>query len=508
MKKIFLSALAGLLISLSFPNTFLPFVYLGGFFILFMQVERAKNYREAFLQVFTAGFTFTVFSFYWIVFATSYYGDVSLPVSALMLVVFSAVFSLFQFVPFGTALYFLRKLKYYLFLAPFLWTALEVLREFFPFTGFPWNLLGYTLSYINPVAQVVSFGSVYSLSFLAVFFAVAMYLFYRDRTPASAGLVLFSILLFAGLFVWGKGRIGDYRDSGIPKNIAVIQGNITEDVKLDESSRLDVIAKYLSLIKKASEYPVDLIILPESAVPVYPLLEPADVYQLYFFDRLKEVKKPLLAGFDNLFYEGEELYLYNSVFLIDENGKPVDYYSKIKLVPFGEYVPSPFGFLRKLFPYLEGYDFFAGKEKKVLKYREFKIVPLVCFEAIFPVFVGEFSRRGNLIVNITNDAWFGRTSAPFQHFEMARVRAIENNRYLVRAANTGISAVINPVGKPVSTLNLFEEGIILDRVYLIEENSFWNSHYPLVALVFFLSFLLTLGTVLFLNLRKPVHKTV
>ncbi|WP_457640207.1 apolipoprotein N-acyltransferase [Persephonella sp.] len=495
MKTFFLSAAGGFLISLSLPDFFIPFAFIGGFFILFFLIYRADSTAKAVFASFLTGLFFSLFSFYWIVFAVNHYGDVSLPLALLMLVVFSVALSLFQFAPFGFLMRTVSRYRYSVYLAPFFWVFLEFVREFFPFTGFPWNLAGYTLSYINPVAQIVSAGSIYALSFLALFFSASVFGVYRLRNAVSTAGVLLSVAVFIGLYVWGNYRINGYTDAGVRKNIAVIQGNIPEDVKQNPEKRVDIINRYLYLMKEASKHNIDLIVLPESAVPVYPLYEPEDVFRLYFFEELKAVKKPVVSGFDNVFYKNGQLYLYNSVFIIDETGKPLDYYSKIKLVPFGEYVPFPFGVFRKLFPYLEGYDFMTGEKQKVLEYKEFKIVPLVCFEAIFPVFVAEFAKKGNIIINVTNDGWFGKTSAPFQHFEMARVRAIENGIYLVRAANTGISAVINPVGIPTSSLKLFEEGIILDRVYLTEKRTFWNKNKNIVGLVFLVLFGISFMTV-------------
>nr|WP_207145090.1 apolipoprotein N-acyltransferase [Persephonella atlantica] len=479
--------MAGFLISLSFPNFFIPFVYIGGFFILLYAVYKAISLKESILYSLLTGFSFTVFSFYWIVFAISHYGDVNLLVSVLLFALFGISFSLFQFVPFGIFLHITKKHRYSIFLAPFVWVILEFLREHFPFSGFPWNLMGYTLSYINPVAQITSITGIYGLSFLAVFFAVSFFILFHRKNliPAVA-----CIALFTGIYLWGNHRINSYTDTGTARNIAVIQGNIKEDVKLDNNKRLEVINKYLHLIQTASKYSVDLIILPESAIPVYPLYQEEDVYRLYFFDRLKKYKKPVLSGFDNVYYKNGRLILHNSVFLYDENNRLVDTYNKMKLVPFGEYVPFPFGIFRSLFPYLEGYDFVPGKEKKVIRFKEFKIVPLICFEAIFPDFVSEFAKKGNLIVNVTNDAWFGRTSAPLQHFEMARVRAVETGKYLIRAANTGISAVINPVGEIKSSLKLFEDGIILEKVYLNSKATFWAEHHYKIKLLFIILFII------------------
>ncbi|WP_457626550.1 apolipoprotein N-acyltransferase [Persephonella sp.] len=481
MKKIFLSITGGFLISLSFPDFFLPFVYLGGFFIIFYFVYSEKSLKKSAFYIFLTGFSFSVLSFYWIVFALGHYGNVNLATAVVLFVLFGTVFSLLQFVSFGVFLFVLKRYKNSILLAPFIWTFLEILREFFPFTGFPWNLMGYTISYINPVAQLASIGGVYSLSFLSVFFGVCTFLFFTRRDILSTLLIVGSIFIFSALYLWGEHRINNFEKEGIKKNIAVIQGNISQDIK-NSSDRLKIIEKYLSLIKTAAKNNVDLIILPESAVPVYPLYQEEDVYRDYFFDQLKSTGKPVLSGFDNVYYDRNRLVIHNSVFLMDEKGRIIDFYNKIKLVPFGEYVPFPFGIFKFLFPYLEGYDFSPGKEKKILKYKEFRIIPLICFESIFPIFVSEFSKEENILVNVTNDAWFGKTSAPFQHFEMARIRAIENGRYLIRAANTGISSVITPTGTIEYSLGLFEEGIILDTVYLNDSKTFWCMYHKQILI--------------------------
>ncbi|SNZ08495.1 Apolipoprotein N-acyltransferase [Persephonella hydrogeniphila] len=489
MKNFILAVLGGLLISLSFPDSFIPFVYIGGFFVIFYFIYRENSAKKSVFYILLTGFSFTVFSFYWMVFALSRYGDVNLIVAIILFVLFGIAFSALQFVPFGLFLFFIRKYKNSILLAPFIWVFLEIIREFIPFTGFPWNLMGYTLSYINPVAQITSIGSIYSLSFLSIFFSVAVFLFLTQRSLLSISLIISSIIIFTAVYLWGDSRIKNFKKEGTKKNIAIIQGNISQDIK-NSQDRLKIIEKYLHLIKIASKNNVDLIILPESAIPVYPLYQEEDVYRDYFFDQLRDIKKPILSGFDNIYYKNDKLIIHNSIFLIDKKGNIIDFYNKIKLVPFGEYVPFPFGVFKFLFPYLEGYDFLPGEKKKVIMFKEFKIVPLICFESIFPTFVADFSQKGNILVNVTNDGWFGKTSAPFQHFEMARIRAIENGRYLIRAANTGISAVITPTGNIEYSLGMFEEGIILDTVYLNNEKTFWCKYHKLILISIIASFII------------------
>ncbi|EDP73281.1 apolipoprotein N-acyltransferase, partial [Hydrogenivirga sp. 128-5-R1-1] len=219
-----------------------------------------------------------------------------------------------------------------------------------------------------------------------------------------------------------------------------------------------------------------------------------------FFKEIKNIKIPFIIGLDNWVYKNGKPYLYNSVFLFDENHNLIDYYNKIKLVPFGEYVPFPFKVFSKMFPYLEGWDFSFGKKIKTLNYRDFKIAPLVCFEATFPNLVSKFSENANLLVNLSNDAWFGKTSAPFQHFEMSRIRAVENGKYLIRATNTGISAIVSPDGK-AKLSKLYKRQILLGEVALINKKTFWLKYKNFIFLTFlviFFAIILKLET----NLRR------
>jgi len=490
MKNFSFAVLSGFFIALSFPDYFIPFIYIAGFYLIFRNIER-KDLKSNIVFSFIAGISFSVFSFYWIVSALTYYGEVSLPSGIFLFLLFSVAFSIIQFVIFSVVIYFLKR-RYgasYLFMLPFVWILIEFFREFFPFSGFPWNLAGYTLSYINPVAQLSSVMGIYGLSFLSITGAVAVFYFIYYRNRNSIFFLISYMTVFVLIFTVGALRIKMYEPYGIKKTVAVIQGNVLQDEKT-RSEKKKIIDRYVNIIKKIKRFRPDIIVLPESALPFYPLYGEHFIYKRYFFKNVKDIKRPFLIGLDNVFFDREKINLYNSLVLFDENHEIVEFYNKIKLVPFGEYVPFPFKIFSKLFPYLEGYDFVSGKNQKILSYRDFKIVPLICFEAIFPYFVSKFSKKGNLIVNVTNDAWFGKSPAPFQHFEMARIRAIENGRYFVRSANTGISAVINPVGEIEGSLSLFEEGYLVSDVYLISSKTFWIKYNKVVYGFFVVSFIL------------------
>ncbi len=481
MKSMIWIILSGILMAISLPGYFIPFSFVFGFIILFNRLKDA-NLKETLYYSFISGFIFSLLAFYWTVYAITYYGGVSIFLGIPLLFILAAVFSIFQFVSSSLIFYFFkRRYKLSALLTfPFIWVAFEILREFFPFGGFPWNLIGYTLSYFNSIAQITSIFSVYFLSFLAVFIpSIILFSYQKGRYPFIFSFVFVSVLILS-LHFWGIYRGEHFNTVGIDKKVAVVQANITEDVKLQNKEPLKVIDSYVYLIKEAYQESPDLIVLPESALPFF-FIGGDETLKRYFLDKIKDIKVPMLLGSDTAFYKDNRLFIYNSVILLDENKNIVDMYHKIKLVPFGEYVPFPFKIFSSIFPYLEGYDFSAGQEKKVLTFKEWKIVPLVCFEGIFPNFVADFSKKGNVIVNISNDAWFGKTVAPYQHFEMARVRAIETGLYLIRGTNTGISAVITPIGSIKGKLGLFKEGVLTSQVKLQKTETFWKKHHILLT---------------------------
>ncbi len=419
-------------------------------------------------------------------------------------ILFSLAFSLVQFGISGLIgkWIFFRFGSKGVFIFPFVWLAVELLREYFPFGGFPWLFSGYAISYINPIAQMASITGIYGLSVLVLSLSAVLFYFYERRDLTSLGLVAFSFVFVIAVWLFGEHRINNFEENGKSLKVAVLQGNIPEDMKQDVSKSKEIIDIYIKLFKEASKENPDLIVLPESALPFYPRSPDRFLYK-YFFEKIKDIKVPFLTGYDDIFYKNGRYYLYNAIYLYDEKHQVVDFYTKIKLVPFGEYVPFPFKVFSSLFPYLEGYDYIASKEIKPLKYKEMVIAPFICFEAIFPSLLTQYKDKGiNLLVNISNDAWFGKTSAPFQHFEMARVRAIESGRYLVRSANTGISAIVNPVGRIKSVKGIFERGYITGKVKLINKNTIFMENR---VAVLFLIFAVGIGmflTFIFVEKRK------
>jgi apolipoprotein N-acyltransferase len=239
--------------------------------------------------------------------------------------------------------------------------------------------------------------------------------------------------------------------------VSIVQGNIEQSIKWDPGFQERTIAIHNRLTREAGRG-ADLIVWPETAVPFF-LREGGPLSQ-QVLDLAKEMQSYLLVGSPDRARDISSRY-YNSAFLISPEGKIVQKYDKIHLVPFGEYVPlkSLLFFVQKMATGIG--DFSPGQAFTVFEAPAGRFGVLICFEAIFPDQVRRYVLAGaDFLVNITNDAWFGDSSAPYQHLSMAALRAVENGVILVRAANTGISALVTPTGRIVKQSDLFVETVL------------------------------------------------
>jgi len=483
-KNFIFSLLAGIFLAISLPNFYIPFAFIIGYFLFFKFINEEKRLIKLVFYSFITGFVFNIISFYWILYAISHYGGVNSLISKLILIIFSFILSTY-FVISAILQKFLIK-KYGVngfFLAPFIIVFLEISKEFFPFSGFPWNLNGYMLSYIGSIINLSSILSIYGLSFIVLLISA---IFFIANERKSIALLSIGFLLFLAIVLFPEKNVFSFEKK---YKIAVLQGNINESIKQRQSNNKywkQVSNIYINLIREASKEKPDLIVLPESALPFDFLKD--SIMKDYFLQKTKNIKIPMLIGFDTLDFNSKPPKLFNTVILLDKDKNIVGIYHKVKLVPFGEYTPFPFIIFSKIFPYLQGYDFSPGQKTNLLKHKGLSIATLICFEAIFPNFVANFAKNANLIVNVSNDAWFGKTSAPFQHLEMARVRAVETGRYLIRATNTGFSAIIAPNGKFEKVSELFKKQILIGEVFTSKENTFWVSYKNFVIVLFLLSF--------------------
>jgi apolipoprotein N-acyltransferase len=289
---------------------------------------------------------------------------------------------------------------------------------------------------------------------------------------------LSGFLILLTLWCYGEMRINEVHQllSRAPSlNVSLIQGNIDQSVKWDPKYQDATLDIYKTLSELSSSSSSGLVIWPETAAPFY--------FQDYgrrsreVILLAKDSAKWLLFGSPSYVQERKQLSYYNSAFLISPEGAIAGRYDKVHLVPYGEYVP-----LRRLFPYMSKIvagvgDFGTGKGYYPLSMGNRRIGVLICYEAIFPEASRTYKREGaDILVNITNDAWFGRSSAPYQHLSMTVFRAVETRLYVARAANTGISALIDPTGKILSHTPLFVRTALKEKVRFVDKGTYYMAY--------------------------------
>ena len=340
-----------------------------------------------------------------------------------------------------------------------LWVAVELLRSHL-LTGFPWVLLGYSQGASPELIQVARITGVYGVSFLVVLTnaALAAVAFPGPARRRAAPLAVAAVLLL-GAAAYGWAVLREPPPPGEVR-VGVVQGNIEQGLKWSPAMREATVVQYRRLTLAVAQDRPALVVWPEAAMPFLLRLDP--VLGPRALAVAREAHVPVLEGAPD--QVGPRTFA-NSAFLVTEDGEIRAKYDKRHLVPFGEYVPlrSVFFFLDQLVVGIG--DFIPGKDVTVFSGPFGRFSVLICYEAIFPDEARLGVRAGaEFLVNITNDAWFGRTSAPYQHLAMAAFRAVENNVYLVRAANTGISAIIEPSGRIAESAGLYTDAAFIGRI--------------------------------------------
>ena len=463
-----LALLSGVLLFLSFPSFGHPVFAWIALVPLLLTTLAARSWRVALYRGLTTGAIHFVGTIYWIPKVVEDFGGLSFVASwsvSLLLVGYLALFPGL----FALALWLLHRHfgTSAVFCAPILWVSTELGRIYL-FTGFPWELLGYSQASVLPVAQLASVVGVLGVSVLVVFVNASIAFVVRTGRARSTGVMLATAGLMAAVLLFGTVRLrsGALIDLGVPLRVAAVQGNIAQVDKWNPELSDAILDKYLQLTNRAADAGADLVVWPEAATPFAFQVDPRSE----MIRRLvRERNVHLLLGTTDVTWE-DDLKYYNAAVLVDPRGETAGVYHKQHLVPFGEYVP-----LRRLLsfvsPVVESVGgFSAGEEPVMLMMDGQPIGAIVCYEMIYPGLVRQFVRNGSrLLATVTNDAWYGRTAAPHQHFQQATMRAIENGRYVVRAANTGISGVIDPYGRVLSATNLFEDDVLTSEVKLIQE---------------------------------------
>ena len=479
MRRDGLAALSGVLLVLSFPKFGSPAVAWVALVPLLVALHGAGGWRAARLGYLT-GAVSAIGLLYWTALVIFQYGGgIPRVVAVLITLALCFAFAVFPLL-FGwatgrlVAAFGTRGLLG----APFLWVASELLRVH-TFFEFPWCLLGYSQQPFTPVIQLASVTAVYGVSFVLVASSTLLALALvepRLQRPALAGLVALVALTW-GLGAYALGR--PLREAG-RITVGLVQGGIRQEDKWLPENAWSNVGRHLELTREAARRGARLVVWPESAVPFLYDEEPALAEQLQ--ETVRRGGFYLYFGND----DREPGRIFVGAKLLDPKGDVTARYRKMHLVPFGEYVP-----LKAIFTLggrvaakvvQEVSDFSPGTEAVTGEVDGHRIGGYICYEAIFPDLVRRFAAQGaELFVNITNDAWYGQTSAPHQHLAMAAFRAVENRRYMVRAANTGITAVVDPWGRVLEPTQLFDRTVLVREVPFVAETSFYTRHGDLFA---------------------------
>jgi apolipoprotein N-acyltransferase len=474
--KLLLAVLSGILGFLAFPPFKLGLLGWVCLVPLFLAMEPEKA-KQNFLYGYLAGLVFFGSLLYWL-------PNVTVP-GAIILVLFLGVF----YGVFGVISGYVLKYSMNLLFLPFMWVILEFIRGNL-FTGFPWGILGYSQYENINLIQIADITGVYGVSFLMVAFNVALFSMFM-RSKRKIAYMMVSLLFMIISISYGIYRLPELNTWGSAR-ISVVQGNIPQKFKWDPGFAEEIMKEYTGFTKEAAADSPDMIIWPETA---YPHLVEEDGEEAEKLNSLsREAGAPILVGFVSA--EGDEYY--NSAAVFDGKSERIAKYDKLHLVPFGEYVPfeerisfirdyidKPIGDFGRgtsytLFP-LASTRAYGSEDGALMRTTNFfKFGVLICFEDIFPYIAREFVKSGaNIMVNITNDAWFGDTAAPEQHMQASVFRAVENRVPVIRAANTGVSCFIDPTGKITSRVrkgkkDVFVGGFATDNVNVLRTRTYYT----------------------------------
>lgn len=490
--SLILPVISGLLFVLIHPPISLfPVAYVA--LVPLLCSLNSSNLYKSFLAGTLTGITGYLGIIYWVVVAMNRYGglDIFTSISIMLLLV---LYVSFYIGVFCYSICFLEsRLSVPFFLsAPCVWVLLEYIRDFL-LTGFPWALIAYSQYNFLPFIQITSITGVYFISFMVVSInCILQFLWTKKRIPIIYTIIVGILFLLSLLYGFNRLRT---EDNVRMLNTSIIQGNFSQDIKWDDSSKAKTIKKYYQLTLENSK-DTHLVIWPETAMP-------------FAFNTGKEISDlirllPSIMKTNLLFgtvYRDDAGRYYNSAYILNEAGETAGIYNKVHLVPFGEYTP-----LLDYIPFLSkitaaGGNFTAGSSHEPIKTTIGDIGVLICFEGIFPKISNETVRKGaQVLVNITNDAWYDRTSAPFQHLSFYVFRAIETDRYLLRSANTGISAIIDPRGRIKEKTPIFEEAVLKGKFGMKSEKTFYLIYGD--WFIYATAFVLFFGTLYFFIRKK------
>jgi apolipoprotein N-acyltransferase len=446
-----IAVILGALATLGFAPFNITVLIVFSFSIIYVFLSEDITKKQSFLIGIWFGLAHFSTSLYWFSFALAtdiYKFGWLIPFAVFGLSLFFSIY-------FGLAFLIFKVCRYK---NPIIFSVIITFFEFLRgtlFTGFPWNLIGYTWDSLE-ILQFSSLFGIYGLTFLTLFLSGSIGALLLKNNKSNLIYCGFTIFILISIYMYGYFRLENNKTEYSDTRIRVVQANILHQAEWNEDYAYKVINKYLSLTTTQGLEHVDYVIWPESSLPFLLSKDSENIPN----ELSKVIPNMLIAGGNRL----EDNKIFNSIFIIKQ-GKIVDYYDKVKLVPFGEYVPfKKFIPIKKIVNGL--FDFSQGKgswqwfESGRQRIESFDIIPTICYEDIFTGGGISISGQSKWIVNLTNDSWFGVSTEPYQHHQMARVRAIEFGLPLVRSTTTGISAVFDSYGRIIKKIDLQDEGII------------------------------------------------
>ena len=487
MKNLILVLLSGLIFGLSFIDIGVGFLCFFAFIPYLYFITKATP-KQAFLFGFLFGFFITLITLYG-VFNVKLIAFIGLIIA---LPLYFAILSVF-----------LRKVhesfpKIFLWIFPVIWIGFEYMMTLGSL-NFPWLNVGYSLSKYYLLIQAADLLGIYGLSLLVIIINVLLFKVFTSK-PKRLLVILIIFVLWIGYGIYRDKTI-KLKNSGL--KIGIVQLNIMQEDKWKPENLVPTIDEYENQVRILAQVnDVDVVIMPESAIPTYILHEPKYRKRLQYFASENNIS--VLTGFPDYTVEmvknRTKYKFYNSATMIDTTGILHEKYNKIRLVPFGERIPllSTFPILEKLQFGQANFEF--GKDYPLYKIDDLNFSLLICFEGVFPELSRKYAKKGtDVLVVITNDAWFKRTVLPHEHANNTKIRAVETRLPLIRAANTGISYIVNPKGKTVIKTAVYERINITSNLAVKVSDSktvFVNFGYLFAPLCFWVSAVIILISII------------
>ncbi|MFP4475122.1 MAG: apolipoprotein N-acyltransferase [Desulfatibacillaceae bacterium] len=507
-----LVAASGLLLTAAFPKVGLDPLAWVALVPLLWAVRKAPP-KTAFWLGLVFGIFHNASLLYWIEGVVRVYGYLPVYISVPALAMLTLYMSLYPAIAAGVLRSAVSRPGWVAVAFPVLWVAGDYARTYL-LSGFPWEFVGYSQYQRLSVIQIADLAGVYGVTGLLVaansaIFLVVLTLAGRrwgnvvpDKkhvgVPIGAVAVLVAASLGYGMVKAGGPVAGDHPATA---SVTVVQGNIEQGLKWDKTFVEETVSRYVNLSLAAGGNS-DLVVWPETALPFY---FPQDTKNSRRVIRaIQKTGAWFLVGSPAYAMKNGGHRFYNAAFMISPLGDAAGRYDKVHLVPYGEYVP-----LRRFFPFLGKLvehvgDFTRGKKGHTLDWAKGSVGVMICYEIIFPDLARKQAAAGaDLLVTITNDAWFGTSSAPYQHFSMSVLRAVENRRSVVRAANTGISGFVAPNGEMLARTDLMESTALTRDVPIMPEKTFYTRRGDVFAI---LCVLAAFFLVLFYPVRKWITK--